>query len=190
MVRRFRPDPVPEQLVSSILRAGLRAPSAGFSQGVDLVVVTAQDERDAFWQAVDPRGRKKRDPGEPPVLVIVCADPSAYAERYSLPDKEGLGLDRLENWPVPYWHVDAGMSIMAMLLKAVDLGLGGWFFGVFVGEDGLRARLSIPEEVEIVGALAIGYALEGDRPSGSPTRVPRRADTDAIHLSRWGNRGQ
>ena len=47
-------------------------------------------------------------------------------------------------WPVPYWTVDASMSVMTLLLAAEDDGLGALFFGVFRGERELRRALGIP----------------------------------------------
>jgi hypothetical protein len=44
---------------------------------------------------------------------------------------------------MPYWDIDAGMACMLMLLKAVDEGLGGWFFGFNQGEPQLLEGLGV-----------------------------------------------
>ena len=52
MIRRYDPDrPVPPELVDKIVRHGLRAPSAGFSQGWGFLVLTEPDDRDRYWSA-------------------------------------------------------------------------------------------------------------------------------------------
>ena len=52
MVRRYDPDrPVPDEVINTALGNAIRAPSAGFSQGWDFVVLTKPDERDAYWSA-------------------------------------------------------------------------------------------------------------------------------------------
>ena len=64
-----------------------------------------------------------------PVLVLVWTAPGAYLDRYAQADKGWTDRDPAR-WTAPYWHVDAGMSVLAMLYAAVDAGLGACFFGV------------------------------------------------------------
>ena len=70
----------------------------------------------------------------------------AYVDRYAEPDKaaSGLGGDA-GAWPVPYWHVDAGMAVQTLLLGAVDAGLGACFFGLFDHERPSMRPLGVPE---------------------------------------------
>ena len=44
-VRRFKPDPVPEALITKILDAAIRAPSAGNAQNWAFVVVRDPEQR-------------------------------------------------------------------------------------------------------------------------------------------------
>lgn len=185
MVRRFEADRIPSEVLARVLEAGLSAPSAGFAQGLDLVVIEERSTLERFWETTDPRGRK-RPSHDPPVVVIPCTSVQAYVERYSSPDKAGTGLDAEERWPVPYWYVDAGMGVMAILLSAVDQGLGAWFFGIFHGEQELRSLLSIPATHKPVGAIALGYAHPDDVPIGSSVTIPKRRSSDCIHLGSWG----
>ena len=55
-------------------------------------------------------------------------------QRYSRPDKIAFGLDRSDAWPVKFWDTDTAMACMLLLLAAVDVGLGGWYFGIPYGE--------------------------------------------------------
>ena len=72
--------------------------------------------------------------------------------RYSEPDKIAFGMDVAEHWPVRFWDVDAAMSCMLMLLAAVDLGLGGWFFGITHGERELLDRFGVPSTLRPIGS--------------------------------------
>ena len=81
---------------------------------------TAADETPDAWLA---RMRTA------PALVVVFSDETSYRERYAEADKGSTPPDE-QDWPVPYWHIDAGMAAMIMLLGAVDAGLGALFFGV------------------------------------------------------------
>ncbi len=57
-------------------------------------------------------------------------DEAAYRARYSEPDKARFGSGVASAWPVPYWLVDTSFATMAILLSAVDAGLGALFFGL------------------------------------------------------------
>jgi len=186
MVRHFDPRPLPPEVLDRILHSATRAPSAGFSQGLDLLVLEGRDAVRGFWRATaDPRFDKPYSTAEPPVIVLVLSDKQAYLDRYAAPDKAGLGMDTEAGWPVPYWDMDAAMAVMLMLLTAVDEGIGAWYFGVFHGAGALLADLGVPEGRRLVGAVALGYPAADDRPSGSARTRPRRPPDQAVHRGRW-----
>jgi nitroreductase len=186
MVRRFDPRPLPEETLERILHSATRAPSAGFSQGLDLLVLEGPEAVRGFWRATtDPRFGKPYSTAEPPVIVLVLADRQTYLDRYAAPDKAGLGMDVEAGWPVPYWDMDAAMAVMLMLLTAVDEGVGAWWFGVFSGAEALLRDLGVPAGRRLVGAVALGYPAADDRPGGSATTRPRRPLDEVVHRGRW-----
>src|SRR5215472_1784875 len=160
MVRRFERRPVPRDVLLRVLEVARHAPSAGFSQGFDFVVLDEPEQIDWFVRVTEhpdfPEDRPK--PGEtPPCLVLAISNKPAYLDRYSRPDKERFGLQKAEAWPVPYWDVDAGMAVMLVLLAASEEGLGAVFFGLFWGEDVLMRDLGVPEGCRPIGVVALGY---------------------------------
>jgi len=187
MVRRFDRRPVPSDVLDRVLESALHAPSAGFAQGTELVVLEGTEAVERFWAATaDPRWEEDLDRSAgPPVVVLVLSDKRAYLDRYGEPDKAGLGMDVEASWPVPYWDLDAAMAAMLLLLAAVDAGLGGWFFGVFHGEERLLDALGVPGGRRLIGAVGLGYPAAGDRPSGSPRRRRRRPLGEVVHRGRW-----
>jgi nitroreductase len=186
MVRRFDPGPLPAEVLERILHSATRAPSAGFSQGLDLLVLEGRDAVRGFWRATaDPRFATPYSSAEPPAIVLVLSDKQAYLDRYAAPDKAGLGMDVEEGWPVPYWDMDAAMAVMLMLLTAVDEGVGAWWFGVFHGAAALLRDLGVPEGRRLVGAVALGYPAADDRPGGSARSRPRRPLDQVVHRGRW-----
>jgi nitroreductase len=186
MVRRFDSRPLPAEVLDRILHSATRAPSAGFSQGLDLLVIEGGDAVRGFWNATaDPRFGKPYSTAEPPVIVLVLSDKQAYLDRYGAPDKAGLGMDSEEGWPVPYWDMDAAMAVMLMLLTAVDEGVGAWWFGVFHGAEALLRDLGVPPGRRLVGAVALGRPAADDRPSGSARTRPRRPLDQVVHWGRW-----
>jgi nitroreductase len=188
MVRRFDQRPVPREIVDRILDVGRRAPSAGFAQGLELLVLDRPDTVADFWSITrDPEfGWDLEDLAVgPTVLVLPLPDPGRYLARYAEPDKIAFGMDEAANWPVRFWDVDAAMAAMLMLLAAVDEGLGGWFFGITHGERELLDRFGVPEPLRPIGILGLGYRAEDETASGSGAVRPRRALADQVHRNGW-----
>src|SRR2546423_14811373 len=120
MIRNFDGRPVPRDVVDRVLSAALHAPSAGFSQGNEYLVIDEPDALATYWRLTD----------EPevtslhiPLLVLPLANADAYVRRYSEPDKLAAGLNTRDAWRVPYWDVDASMAVMLMTLAAINEGL-------------------------------------------------------------------
>ncbi|HEU5483258.1 MAG TPA: nitroreductase family protein [Microlunatus sp.] len=185
MVRSYDPDaPVPKEALDRILDAGLRVPSAGFTQAVSLLVLD-RDDKDRFWATTtDPHGaadRWLRGMLTAPVLVVVWTQPGAYLDRYAEPDKGWTDRDPAR-WTTPYWYVDAGMAALAMLYAAVDEGLGACFFGAPPDRiPAIRDTYGVPIDHELVGVLSLGTPAEPPRRS----RRGRRSASELIHRGRW-----
>jgi nitroreductase len=191
MIRRFRPDPIPDDQLRGFVELGLRAPSAGFSQGWDFVVLSSPDQVQVFWDACaddEPDDAWLVGLKQAPALILCCSDKQTYLRRYAEPDKPWQDLQE-SHWPVPYWDVDTGMAAMIILLAAVDAGLGGLFFGVAAEHvDAVRGAFGIPGDRTIVGVIALGHPRD-TRPSGS-TRARRRRPTDEVlHFGRFTSGG-
>ena len=186
MVRRFDPRALPAEVLGRVLESALHAPSAGFSQGLDLVVLEGPEAVSGFWRATaDPRFGRPYSSAEPAAIVLVLSDKQAYLDRYAEPDKVGLGMEAESGWPLPYWDLDAAMAAMLLLLAAVEEGVGAWFFGVFHGAEALLRDLGVPPGRRLVGAVALGYPAADDRPSGSARTRPRRQFDEVVHRGRW-----
>ena len=190
MTRGFSTQPVDPKLISQIVDLASRAPSAGKTQGWHALVITASDTA-KFWD--DTLAAEKRESFrwkqllDAPVIALVFADPLAYVERYSEHDKAHTGLGAsAEAWPTPYWTVDASFAAMTMLLAAEDAGLGALFFAVFSGEKELRTRLCVPDALQLIGAIALGWPLESDASNASASAGrTRRSAEQIIHLNSW-----
>ena len=185
MVRRYDPAaPVPDAALERILEAGLRVPSAGFTQGVSLLVLDGPDKERYWAVTTDPDSNPDRwltGMQTAPVLIVVWTDPAAYLDRYAEPDKGWADRDP-SRWTAPYWHVDAGMAVLAMLYAAVDEGLGACFFGAPPDRIGpLRSAYGVPEHHELVGVVSVGC------PAGvaARSRRGRRPAGELIHRGSW-----
>jgi nitroreductase len=184
MVRHFAPDPIDRSVLERIAATAQRAPSAGFSQGQRLVVITDPDRRrrlaelsgEAFYTG---RGF---DPwiSEAPALFVPCVSAKVYVDRYNEPDKRDPGLPpgAEDDWDVPYWWMDVGCTVMLILLAAVDEGLAAGFAGGDV--EGLREELGMPNDYTPVGVIPVGRPLP-DKKSPSLQRGWRGLD----EFARW-----
>ena len=184
MVRNYTEAPVDPAALTRIAQAGLRAPSAGFSQGHAFVIVTEAADRAHIAELC----------GEPhyvaagmdpwisgaPAHIVLCVSEEAYHRRYNEDDKLDDG-EEIE-WPVPYWWVDAGAAMMAILLAAVDEGLAAGFLGSHATGD-IKTFLGIPTEYAVIGIVTVGHPAP-DRRSRSLVRGHRPED-QVIHLGRW-----
>ena len=189
MTRSFSSEPIDRALLEQLVELSSRAPSAGKSQGFNLVVFEGA-ETSRFWDVTLPAEDRARFAWpkllDAPVIALVCADPRAYLERYSEADKQhtGLGVSR-EAWPAPFWTIDAAFATMLLLGAAHDVGLGSLFFALSRGEDTLRERCAIPNEVEILGVVALGWpGADGTRKGRSAAR-PRRGASSILRFRSW-----
>lgn len=192
MTRHFRPDPVDRNLLLGLVDLASRAPSAGKTQGWSLLVLDGADAV-RFWDLSLPTEKRAGFawPTLPsaPVVALSFADPDAYVQRYAEPDKEHTGLGAgVDAWQTPYWTVDGSFATMTLLLAAHDAGLGALFFAVFNAADRIRAEFGVPERLQLLGAVALGYPATDD---GAPARIgrsarrPRRSADDVVHFGRW-----
>lgn len=188
MVRRFDQRPVPPETIDRILDAGRRGPSAGFSQGLELLVLDTPGTVAEFWAITrdpDVPWEDEEVAAGPTVLVLPMPDRARYLERYAEPDKIALGMNDESRWPVRFWEIDAAMAAMLMLLAAVDEGLGAWFFGISHGERELLDRFGVPADLRPIGILGFGYRARDEEPRGSWTTRRRRAFEEQVHRNGW-----
>ncbi len=185
MVRNFTDEPVSDEVIERIVGAGQHAPSAGFSQGVVYVVVTAKATRHAIGDIAREEHyvREGFDPfvSAAPVQIVICTSEQVYHDRYNEQDKKPEGEDEID-WPIPYWHTDAGASLMLILLAAANEGRGAAFVGV-MEPNRLRELLGIPSDYLPIGVAMIGHPAP-DRKSGSLKRGRRSLD-EVLHRERW-----
>jgi len=175
---------VPAEVVDRIVSNGLRAPSAGFSQGWGFLVLDTQADVARFRTAVTPEEGPEgwfAASVEAPVLIVAHSNKDAYLDRYAQADK-GFS-DRSDAWwPAPYWDIDTGMASLLMLLSSVDAGLGACFFGLPVPRiDAYKEAFGVPAEFHPIGAISVGYSDEPPR----DLKSRRKSQDQTVHRGRW-----
>jgi len=211
-IRRLKPDPVPKELITTILDAAIRAPSGGNAQSWAFVVVRdpdlrrqlgviyrkASDIAEAVYAA---RGRPAHltegqfahmltagahlweHMGEAPVLLLPCA------RRPALPAREALPPEIAARWEDEVAYVDRirGASIYPavqnIILACRGLGLGTVITTNHIRCEGeVKALLGIPEDVSTFALMPIGWPLDKFGP------LTRRPLAEIAHADRWDTR--
>jgi 5,6-dimethylbenzimidazole synthase len=162
---QFLSDPLPDDLVRRLLEAAHAAPSVGFMQPWSFILVRAEetrerayaafaraneeaaglfaDERQALYRSLKLEGIRKA-----PLSIIVTCDP----------DRAGpVVLGRTHNPRMDVYSTVCAVQNLWLAARAEGVGVG--WVSIFHDSD-LRALLGIPERVEIVAWLCLGYVEE------------------------------
>jgi nitroreductase len=139
-VRRFKPNPIDEEMIQMILEAGRWAPSFSNLQPWKFIVVTDSSLKMALDQAAR-QSVLHLGIHEAPVVILVCVD------------------RRID----PLHAIEAGAAATQnMTLAAHSLGLGTGWIGIWgtEAEASMRKLLKLPETVRAVSLLPIGVPDE------------------------------
>lgn len=150
-IRNFSDRPVEESDILRILKAGVRAPSAGNIQPWRFTVVRSREAKARLENSLGQRWAAAA-----PVAIVVALDPRPVQARYG---DRGLVL---------YGIQDCAAATENMLLEAVDLGLSSCWIGAF-DEHAVAEAVGLKRPLTPVALLPIGYSAQG---SGLQSRRP------------------
>ncbi|MFG3139699.1 nicotinate-nucleotide--dimethylbenzimidazole phosphoribosyltransferase [Streptomyces sp. NPDC048211] len=161
----FRSDPIPHEVLLRVLEAAHTAPSVGHSQPWDFVVIRsaetrrsmhelAQHQREAYAKSL-PKARAKQFKElkieaivDTPVNIVVTADPTRGG-------RHTLGR-HTQPQMAPY---SSALAVENLWLAARAEGLGVGWVSFFDEREMVRA-LGLPEHLEVVAYLCVGYVDE------------------------------
>ncbi len=162
-VRKFKPDPIPEETINTILRAGIRAATAGCMQPYAFIVLD------------DPEVLKKVSYIPAPLAVVAVVDLYRVKRYYELNDAPFYN-DQAVNLFISYW--DATIALHNVVIAAESMGLGGVYIGMILSQD-LRESLGVPDYVVPAGLVALGY------PDEAPDLGPRLPLEAVVHRNAY-----
>ncbi len=187
-LRRFRAEPVPDEVLFQLFDAAIRAPSGQNAQDWRFVVVTDQETKQQLqvWAEAGWARYAARAAGDPAAI-----DRLPRSQRLSLRSVEHLATHLAET---PVIVLVCGMTgrhstpggstfpaVQNLLLAARALGLGGSVFNLPLGHpEELRERLGIPENNQVYCLLAIGYPTDRHGP------LKRKPVKNVVFMGRWG----
>ena len=149
--RSYKPKPIEPEKLTKILEAARLAPSAKNLQDWRFVVVTNAQTRKELSSAANDQSFV----GSAAAVIVACSN-SDYVMRCGQP----IG------------PIDVSIALEHIALQAVELGLATCWIGSFFPEK-VKAILGIPENIEIVELMTIGYPDDSQ-----PT--PRRQKLEEI----------
>jgi len=152
-IRRYKPDPVPHELVLKVLEAGRLAPTARNEQPWQFVVITDAQRRRELADLTD-YGKFIAD--APVCIVVLCK-------------------------PTKYYLEDGSAAITQMMLAATALGPGScWVAGdkkTYAGH--IVQFCGAPAHYKLVALMALGYPAETPTPQKRPLDEIVRWDSPA-----------
>lgn len=179
-IRKFKPAPVPRDLLERLVNAARLAPSAANVQPLEFIVVDdAARKAEVFpslkWAAyIAPAGDP--GPGEEPFAYVVTLVNTKVREKM--------------------FEYDVGAAMENMILTALEEGVGAcWLLSI--DRDVLRAVLGVPEHYRVDSVLALGYPAEdpaaevmGDscrywKDGTGRLHVPKRPLASVAHFDRF-----
>jgi nitroreductase len=130
-IRRYKPDPVPDEVLNQVLEAARLAPSAANLQSWHFIVVKDSETKRklglASWAS------------EAPIVIVGCGD-----------------ADLSSRW----FMVDLAIAFEHIILAATNLGLGTCWIGKLGIDETIKKVLGIPEHIKVVAVTPLGYPAE------------------------------
>ncbi len=143
-VRTFTEEPVSDEALETLVKAGMAAPTAGNMQPWEFIVLNDK-ELIKKYASVNQYAKMAL---EAPAAIVVLANLDTYKSR---PDMMG------------YWPQDTSAATQNILLAVEAMGLGAVWTGVYNGGysntrlDGVRDMLNIPENLVPLNIIMIGH---------------------------------
>lgn len=198
-IRKFKPDPIPDEYVEKMIEAARWAQSGANAQPWEFIVIKDKKTKDKIvklyqeyhkqvWDVERTRVRELRHlayvdgpPTDPPgfkdapVFIVVCGDPRAVQATilatHFLPNEGGPGAHFLKNM---------ANATQILHLAAAALGLGSQWVSINrVTEAALKVLLDVPEELTIPTIVPVGY------PAYEAPPTYRRELKEIMHFEKY-----
>lgn len=189
-IRRFAPDPVPEEDIRRIIRAAGLAPSAGNQQMWRFLVLRSRPLIEHMAQVVretvedimsweESRAHEARLSGwrrnatlflDAPVVIAVLSKPYDQPLDLHILPARGYSFEQVYRLRGDPGRQSVGAAIQNLLLMAHALGYGTcWMCGPLVAGPALERLLKVEEPWRLVALVPLGVPAQSP---GSPQRKP------------------
>lgn len=175
-VRAYRPDPLPDGTIETLVAAGQSAASSSNLQLWSVVAVTEPEVRKSLALLA---GGQQHIIDAPLILLWIAdlARPNAIAERAQAPAE---GFTFLESFVVA--AVDAALAAQNAVIAAESLGLGTVYIGALRNRpEEVAALVGLPPNAAVAFGLVVGWP-DPERPAAVKPRLPQAA---VLHHERY-----
>jgi nitroreductase len=176
-IRKFKPDPVDDNTLNTILDAARLAPSWANTQCWKFIVIRDETTKAMLAETVINAPVLGYNPAAnairvAPVIIVAIAEKgiSGYFEGKPATDKG------------EYWFMfDIGIAMQNLMLAATSQGLGSVHLGLFDSHK-VSSILELPDNYCVVEMAPIGY------PEYQPNPRPRKALADIVYHEKFGQK--
>jgi nitroreductase len=176
-IRKYKPDPVDEKTLNTVLDAARLAPSWDNSQCGRFIVVRDSNTKAQIAETIIPHPLLGSNPAQnavkaAPVLIVACAEKgvSGYFQ-----GKAPAGNEK--DW----YMFDLALAMENLVLAATSLGLGTVHVGLFDAGK-VASILGVPDSFCVVEMTPLGY------PEYQPKPRPRKEMSEIVFYDKFGNR--
>jgi nitroreductase len=193
-IRKFKPDPVPEEKIKLLLESARLAPSGTNTQPWRFIIVKDNDTKKKLQEAA----HNQRHVKSAPVIIVCCADLKAFKEFPERVDElieSGALPERTREVFIPYLKkgmdtvtkdalmvaaaANVAIAVEHIVLQAVEIGLGTCWVRWYE-DNKVKEILDIPEHVEVMALLPVGVPDEG------PSQRPRLELDQIVYDEKYG----
>jgi nitroreductase len=158
-IRKFRPVPLPDDVVETILNAGRRAPSSKNSQPWEFIAIRDRDTLLSLSKCGEWAGHIA---GAALAVALLSTDPMAKFQTL----------------------FDLGQSAAYMQLAAWEKGVGSCPASIYEPEKA-RQILGFPADLHLRIVLSFGYPLDNDELTAPPKKGGRKSLSETVHWEKW-----
>ncbi len=167
-IRNYEPKEIPRDTLQTILEAVQWTPSWANTQCWEVIVITDPAVKEQLQEAVPKSNPAHKSITAAPVILALCARKGT----------SGYYKDIVTTQFGDWFMFDLGLAAQSISLVAHSLGLGSLIVGLY-DHDRAKAVLSVPEGIEQVALITIGYA------SKVPSPPKRRDISEFTHENRF-----
>lgn len=169
-VRKYKPDPVSDNIVEMVLEAARWAPSWVNTQCWRFVVVRDPQMRDKLAATLKlATNRAAAAIREAPVAIVACAEKG----------KSGYYKGEVSTDKGDWFMFDVALAMQNLVLAAYAAGLGTVHVGLFDAQEAARI-LEVPEGFVVVEMTPLGY------PNEEPVAPRRKERADIVFKEKYG----
>ena len=188
-IRKYKPDPVPDEMLQELIEAARLAPSGTNHQPWRFIVVKNQNVKEQIQAAAF----NQKFLSQAPILLVCCADLMTYARDtrkrlQELVDAGVFGPESFDIYPdidkpkdantlkafIPHAMLNVALAVEHISLRAVSLGLGTCWVQLMKAKQ-ISHILELPEHLVITALMPVGF------PDQNPVPRPRVSVQDIVY---------